>query len=126
MTPITSLHHLQIAAPAGSEEIMRGFYGGVLGLTEIIKPADLRARGGLWLTGPRLELHIGIEDPFQPARKAHPGFLVSDLDAMAAALTAAQAQVLPHDPLVHPDGRTYRRFHSHDPVGNRLEFLQLR
>jgi catechol 2,3-dioxygenase-like lactoylglutathione lyase family enzyme len=117
---ITGLHHVQIAAPPGCEETMRRFYGDVLGFTEITKPADLRLRGGVWFAGPGVELHIGIEDPFQPARKAHPGFLVTDLDALAARLT----EVLPHDPLEHPDGRTYRRFHTHDPVGNRLEFLQ--
>lgn len=117
---ITGLHHIQLAAPPGSEEIMRRFYGDTLGLTEIVKPSDLRARGGAWFTGPGVELHIGIEDPFRPARKAHPGFLVSDLDALAARLT----EVLPHDPLEHPGGRVFRRFHTHDPVGNRLEFLQ--
>jgi len=120
MTLIDGLHHIQIAAPRGSEPVLRQFYANVLGLTEVAKPSLLAARGGAWFKGPGLELHIGIEEPFAPARKAHPGFLVSDLDALAERLTAAGFEITPADPAELPG---YRRFHSHDPVGNRLEFI---
>jgi hypothetical protein len=76
------------------------------------------------ITVPGLELHIGIEMPFEPARKAHPGILVSDLDVLAKQLTAVGYQIVPDGLLEIPDGRRYRRFYAHDPVGNRLEFLE--
>jgi catechol 2,3-dioxygenase-like lactoylglutathione lyase family enzyme len=111
-------HHVQLAAPAGSEPLMREFYAGLLGLTEIPKPAVLAARGGAWFLGPGLEIHIGIEEDFRPARKAHPGVLVADLDVLADRLRAAGHQVRPDDLLPG-----YRRFYVDDPVGNRLELL---
>lgn len=119
MTLIAGLHHVQLAAPPGTEPRMRAFYGGMLGLTEVAKPAALAARGGVWFRGPGIELHIGVEDGFRPARKAHPGILVRDLDALAGRLRAAG-----HD--VRADGLLpgFRRFYADDPAGNRLEFLE--
>ncbi|MCP2336876.1 VOC family protein [Actinomadura rupiterrae] len=116
---IKGYHHVQIAAPAGSEDAMRGFYGGVLGFTEIPKPEELAKRGGAWFRGPGLELHVGIDAEFRAPKKAHPAFLVDDLDALAEQLRAAGHEVT-------PDGLFpgYRRFYATDPAGNRLEFLQ--
>jgi catechol 2,3-dioxygenase-like lactoylglutathione lyase family enzyme len=116
---LTGLHHVQLAAPAGSEPLMRDFYAGVLGLTEIPKPPALAARGGVWFGAPGIEIHIGVEDGFRPARKAHPGILVRDLDALAARLRAAGHEV-------RPDGLLpgFRRCYVDDPVGNRIELLQ--
>jgi catechol 2,3-dioxygenase-like lactoylglutathione lyase family enzyme len=118
------LHHVQIAAPPGSEDRLRGYYTGVLGWAELPKPPLLAARGGCWfqvpgLGGPDAELHVGIEEDFRPAKKAHPAFVV-DVDATAAALTAAGHEIRWADPAEIP-GR--RRFHTNDPSGNRLEFL---
>jgi hypothetical protein len=39
------IHHVQLACPPGSEDRLRGFYHGVLGLAEIPKPPVLAARG---------------------------------------------------------------------------------
>jgi predicted enzyme related to lactoylglutathione lyase len=119
------LHHVQIAAPAGSEDRLREFYTGVLGWSEIPKPPLLAVRGGCWFRvpgrgGPDAELHVGIEEPFAPARKAHPAFVV-DVDAVAAAVGAAGYDTVWADPAEIP-GR--RRFHLFDPVGNRVEFLE--
>lgn len=116
---LTALHHVQLAAPPGSEDALRAFYAGVLGLQEIPKPPELAKRGGAWFRGPGLELHLGIEEDFRPARKAHPGLLTGDLDALADRLRAAGHDVR-HDGLFPG----YRRFYADDPVGNRLEFLQ--
>ncbi|MFI9533889.1 HIT domain-containing protein [Nocardia fusca] len=118
------LHHVQVACPPGGEESMRAFYHGVLGWAEIPKPPLLAARGGCWFVvpgvdGPAAELHIGPEDPFRPARRAHPAFVV-DVDAVAAGLVAAGYAVRWADAAEIP-GR--RRFHTDDPAGNRLEFL---
>ena len=113
------IHHVQLAAPRGSEQALRGYYAGVLGLTEVPKPAALAARGGCWFTGNGVELHLGVVDDFRPAEKAHPGLLWPDLDALAARLTAAGY------PVTWAAGELpgFRRFHTCDVHGNRLEFL---
>jgi catechol 2,3-dioxygenase-like lactoylglutathione lyase family enzyme len=109
------IDHVQVAAPPGCEAEARAFYGGVLGLEEIPKPEPLRARGGVWfrLDGGQ-QLHVGVDDAFTPARKAHPAFAVDDLDAVALRLR----DVTWDDAL--PGAR---RFYASDPFGNRLEFL---
>jgi trans-aconitate 2-methyltransferase len=116
---VTGIHHVQLAAPSGSEPSMREFYGALLGMAEVPKPAALASRGGAWFRAPGLELHIGIEADFRPATKAHPGILVRDLDAMAERLGAAGHRVRPDDLLPG-----YRRFYVDDPAGNRIELLE--
>ncbi|MGC0365800.1 catechol 2,3-dioxygenase-like lactoylglutathione lyase family enzyme [Rhodococcus sp. 27YEA15] len=119
------IHHVQVGCPPGSEDAQRAFYGGALRWTELPKPPLLAARGGCWFKvpgvgGPDGELHVGIEPDFRPARKAHPAFVV-DVDAAAQALEDAGFSITWADPAEIP-GR--RRFHTHDGVGNRLEFLE--
>ncbi|WP_188192668.1 glyoxalase [Nonomuraea sp. SYSU D8015] len=113
---IKALHHVQLSAPKGSEPLLRDFYAGVLGLREVPKPAALAQRGGAWFRGEGVEIHLGIEEDFRPARKAHPAFLVDDLDAYAARLPGA----VPDDLLPG-----FRRIYVSDPVGNRIELLQV-
>ena len=113
------LHHVQVSGPSGCEDDMRAFYVGVLGMTEVPKPERLRARGGAWFRAGAAEVHVGIEDGFVPARKAHPGIAVGDLEALAEAVRAAGAPVTWDDNIPG-----LRRFHTADPVGNRLEFQQ--
>ena len=115
------IHHVQLACPAGSEDASRAFYSGVLRLAEIEKPLALARRGGCWFRGHGIELHLGVEQDFRPARKAHPGLLVRDLDAWADRLKAAGAPVRFDD-----DFPGMRRFYTEDPLGNRLEFLEPR
>jgi catechol 2,3-dioxygenase-like lactoylglutathione lyase family enzyme len=117
------IHHVQLAAPPGTEAALRGFYTGVLGFDEIGKPPALVSRGGAWfrgagLGGAPIEIHVGVEAGFAPARKAHPGLLVDDIEGWAARLTAAEY------PVTWDDGFPgMRRFYSEDVHGNRLEFL---
>lgn len=116
------IDHVQLAIPAGGEDAARPFYAGILGLTELPKPPALAVRGGSWYRGPgdaRIEIHLGVEDPFAPARKAHPGLLWADLDGLAERLEAAGHTVTWDNESI--PGR--RRFHTTDPHGNRLEFL---
>lgn len=115
---LTSLHHVQLAMPEGGEDAARAFYGGLLGLPEVEKPAVLAGRGGVWFGRGALRVHLGVERPFAPARKAHPAFAARDLDALAARLAAAGAPVLWDDDLPG-----YRRFYTADPFGNRIECL---
>jgi catechol 2,3-dioxygenase-like lactoylglutathione lyase family enzyme len=113
------LHHVQLAMPQGKEATARSFYAGVLGMTEIDKPPVLAARGGAWFREGGIELHLGVETDFRPARKAHPGVLVSDLDTLVARLDATGETVAWDSELPG-----FRRIYVHDPFGNRLEFLE--
>lgn len=117
---VVGLHHVQIACPAASEDALRSFYGVLVGLPEIPKPPVLAARGGVWFRVGGHELHCGVEDPFTPARKAHPAIAVTNVDTVAAALEAA-GQELTWDTTIPG----VRRFHTSDPVGNRVEFQQV-
>ena len=105
--------------PRGEEETARGFFGNVLGMTEIDKPPGLLARGGAWFRAGDVELHIGVEDDFRPARKAHPVIVVTDLDDLVQRLGHA-GQDIQWD----ANFPGFRRVYAHDPFGNRLEFLQ--
>ncbi|MEU6079006.1 glyoxalase [Streptomyces sp. NPDC047108] len=116
---LSAIDHVQLAAPAGSEERLRPYYTGALGMSELEKPPVLAARGGCWFARGAVQLHIGIEGDFRPARKARPGIRVSGIDTLAARITAAGAVVTWDTNLPG-----HRRFFSEDPVGNRLEFLE--
>ncbi|WP_153397683.1 VOC family protein [Ornithinicoccus halotolerans] len=116
---VVGLHHVQVVVPAGSEERVRGYYGGVLGLPEIEQPPAIAARGGVWFAAGEQELHVGVEEPFRPARKAHPCFLVADLDAVAEAVESAGGEVRWDEQIPG-----VRRFHTDDLFGNRVEVRQ--
>lgn len=115
----TGLHHVQLAIPAGGEDRARSFWGGILGMTELAKPPLLAARGGCWFRSRGLEVHLGVQDPFAPATKAHPGILVESLDDVMQALAQADHQPRPDD--TFPG---FARCYVDDPFGNRIEFLQ--
>ncbi|HEY0417218.1 MAG TPA: VOC family protein [Gaiellaceae bacterium] len=117
--PITGIDHVQVAAPPGCEAEARAFYGRLLGLEELAKPEPLAARGGCWFRAGAQELHVGVEDPFTPARKAHPGLVADDLDGVAARLRGAGIEVAWDEAIP-----ATRRFHVADPFGNRLELRQ--
>ncbi len=116
---LSAVDHVQLAAPPGSEDSLRTYYQDVLGMTEIPKPPALAARGGCWFAHGSVQLHLGIEADFRPARKAHPGLRVTGIEAYAARLAERGATVVWDDNLPG-----HRRFYSEDPVGNRLEFLE--
>jgi catechol 2,3-dioxygenase-like lactoylglutathione lyase family enzyme len=113
------LHHVQVAMPRGEDETARAFYGEALGMVEVRKPPVLAERGGLWFRTGGVELHVGVEDDFWPARKAHPAFAVNALEALAQRLGERGVEI-------RWDGNFpgYRRFYAHDPFDNRLEFLE--
>jgi catechol 2,3-dioxygenase-like lactoylglutathione lyase family enzyme len=111
---VATLDHVQVAAPPGCEAAAREFYGELLGLEEVEKPESLRDRGGVWFQ----QLHVGVEEDFRPARKAHPALRVSDIDALATRLTAFGKRIEWDDALPG-----IRRFYTSDPWGNRVELL---
>ncbi len=115
---VEGLDHEQLACPRGSEDEARRFYGELLGLREIEKPEPLRSRGGVWFEcGSSQQLHLGVEDPFAPARKAHAALAVESVEALES--LAARLGDITWD----SDLPGYRRVYVSDPFGNRLELL---
>jgi catechol 2,3-dioxygenase-like lactoylglutathione lyase family enzyme len=118
---IVGLDHVQLAMPPGEEALARWFYGGVLGLQEVRKVRALAGRGGAWFVGPGLALHLGVEEPFRPAMKAHPAFGVENLERARRRLEQRGVAVL------EDDARTgIRRLWVADPFGNRIELIDAR
>ena len=116
---VLGLDHLLLAMPAGGEGAAREFYGDLLRLPELAKPDELVGRGGCWFALPNLQLHLGIEDEFAPAIKAHPAFSVGDLEGLRRRLEGAGVSITPDASL-----SDQKRFFCADPFGNRLEFLE--
>ena len=117
------LHHVQVAIPAGGEDEARRFWVDGLAMTEVAKPEALRARGGLWVRQGEAEVHLGVEDPFRPARKAHPALLLDDvatLDAVAERLAGLGFEVDVGQRDTFPG---HVRVHAFDGHGNRVELL---
>jgi catechol 2,3-dioxygenase-like lactoylglutathione lyase family enzyme len=122
------LHHVQVSCPTGSEDDARRFWVGALGLVEVAKPAALAGRGGCWFRAydgeaVTAEVHVGVEEPFTPARKAHPALVVDDvteLDRLAQRLRAVGHAV---DDAERETFAGHVRFHPVDPHGNRVEVL---
>jgi catechol 2,3-dioxygenase-like lactoylglutathione lyase family enzyme len=117
---ILSIDHIQIAIPAGEEQKARAFYINVLGFTEIPKPAELAKRGGAWFQLQNVQLHLGVEADFKPARKAHPAFIVRELDALIGKVQEAGYEMDTSQPALEG----YKRAHIFDPFGNRIELME--
>ena len=118
--PIVGIDHVQVAAPRGaeSEAQARAFYGDLLGMHEIEKPDSLKPNGGVWFSTGAGQLHIGLEESFSPARKAHPAFVVDDLQELRSRLREAGIPLTEAHDIPGVD-----RFHLHDPFGNRIELM---
>jgi catechol 2,3-dioxygenase-like lactoylglutathione lyase family enzyme len=112
---LVAIDHVQLAMPAGGEEVAAAFYAGVLGLVAVAKPPALAVRGGCWFENDLVRVHLGVEEPFHPAGKAHPAFVVTGLRAFVQqrSLDVTWSDEVP--------GTV--RCHLHDPFGNRLEFV---
>jgi catechol 2,3-dioxygenase-like lactoylglutathione lyase family enzyme len=111
--------HIQLAIPANEEAKARAFYRDLLGLQEIEKPDALKARGGCWFQVGIQQLHLGVEADFRPAKKAHPAFRVKNYEALQEKLVSNGFTVTPDNML-----EDVERFYTHDPFGNRLEFIR--
>ena len=118
---VVGVHHVQLAGPAGCEQQARRFFGELLRLRELPKPAALAGRGGVWFAVGAQELHVGVEERFEPALKAHPALQVraGALDTLAARLANEGFTVSWDDALAG-----VRRFYTSDPWGNRIELLE--
>jgi catechol 2,3-dioxygenase-like lactoylglutathione lyase family enzyme len=116
---IRRLDHVQLAMPAVREDDARAFYQGLLGIPEVAKPPHLAARGGCWFEYGDLKVHLGVEADFSPAQKAHPAFIVDDLQNLVRSLRRAGHKVVADQPL-----EGYDRIYTDDPFGNRIELMQ--
>jgi catechol 2,3-dioxygenase-like lactoylglutathione lyase family enzyme len=116
---IHGLDHVQLAMPFGEEEIARRFYGALLGLKEISRPADGSKHGGLWFEGGNLKLHLGVDIRFDPALKAHPALLVNNLPALVTWLEKHGVNPVAGGPLPG-----CRNVYVSDPFQNRIELLE--
>jgi catechol 2,3-dioxygenase-like lactoylglutathione lyase family enzyme len=117
---VVGVHHAQITVPKGKEAEARGFYCGVLGLSEIEKPASLEGRGGLWLAVGDRQLHIGVEEGVErTATKAHIAYEVDDVGAWRKMLSGRGVKIL--DSVAIPG---FERFEFRDPFGNRVEMIE--
>jgi catechol 2,3-dioxygenase-like lactoylglutathione lyase family enzyme len=117
--PILGLDHVQIAIPIASESRARAFYSGILGFTEIEKPPQMADRKSIWFVAGPVNLHLGIEPDFTPAKRAHPAFVVAGLDAILAACERAGVTTKPDISF-----NNFRRVHVFDPFGNRIELME--
>ena len=116
---LLQLDHIQLAMPQGEEDAARGFYAALLGLEEVEKPANLKRRGGCWFEKGAIKIHLGVDEDFRPARKAHPAFLVHDLSRLVARLEEAGIAARHDEPLPG-----YVRVYVDDPFGNRIELME--
>ena len=117
--PVLSIDHVQLAMPEGGEDDARIFYRDLLGIPEVPKPPHLAKRGGCWFESGPLKLHLGVERPFTPAKKAHPALIVSEITALAEAIIEAGFRVVDDEPL-----EGFTRVYVDDPFGNRIELME--
>ena len=118
---LVGIHHVQLAMPPGREGEAVAFYEGLLGLERVRKPEHLTTRGGCWFRGSGVEVHLGVEEGFRPARKAHPAFLTSGLAGLRGRLEASGVPVSSDAEL-----KGFERFYVADPFGNRIELVEAR
>jgi catechol 2,3-dioxygenase-like lactoylglutathione lyase family enzyme len=117
-SPFLAIDHIQLAMPAGGEETARGFFVDLCGMTEIPKPTELAKRGGCWFRSGAVEIHLGVEQDFRPALKAHPALVCASYDVLIARFKAANVSV--KEDFEIPGTR---RSHIFDPFGNRIELI---
>ena len=114
-----TIDHIQLAAPKGSEDTARKFFKDILGFDEVEKPEALKKRGGVWFEFGNHQIHIGIEEPFYPAKKAHPAFIVENIEALQQHLVTNGIDVSEDDNIP-----SVKRLFISDPFGNRMEILE--
>ena len=123
------LHHVQVCCPRGGEADARRFYAEGLGMTEVEKPPELAGRGGVWFRAHdddgrvTAEVHVGVEEPFAPARKAHPALLLPSPEVLVEVVARLERLGYDVDRSEWDTFPGYRRVHVNDGSGNRVELL---
>ena len=117
--PFSAIDHVQLAMPKGEEDAARRFYQGLLGMRELTKPPELAKRGGCWFESGNVQIHLGVEDDFRPAKKAHPALRCANYAELTSRLHQAGIEIIPDNAL---PGTT--RCYIHDCFGNRIELIE--
>ena len=115
---VLGIDHVQLAIPKDGEAQARAFFVDLLGMREVLKPANL-SPSGCWFESENVNLHIGVDPEFRPARKAHPALLVDDLASLRERLDASGHPTRDDKPVTG-----YRRCFVDDPFGNRIELME--
>jgi len=115
---VERIDHVQLAMPPGAEDLAVAFYQGLLGIPQVPKPPELAVRGGCWFEGDGVRIHLGVEEGFRPAKKAHPALAVTGIDALCDALGAAGHPVRRSE-----DVPGIPQWYVDDPFGNRIELV---
>ena len=118
---ILGYDHVQLLCPPGGEDAARAYWCEVVGLDETPKPEPLRARGGVWFRCGEHGLHVGAEEGFAPAERAHPAIRVRDGAAFDALAERLRAAGYPAEDAEVPIAE--RRMKTRDPFGNMVEFV---
>ncbi len=117
--PFISIDHVQLAMPPGAEDMARRFYSLLLGMREVTKPPELAKRGGCWFASGAVQIHLGVEQDFRAARKAHPALKCANYGGIVSRIREAGFEVTEPE-----DIPGVRRCHIYDPFGNRIELIE--
>jgi len=117
--PFVAIDHVQLAMPKGREDAARHFYQDLLGMKELTKPSELAKRGGCWFESGSVQIHLGVEDDFRSAKKAHPALRCTHYTELTSRLRQAGIEIIPDNVL---PGTT--RCYIHDCFGNRIELIE--
>lgn len=117
---VTALHHVNVTVPVELETAAKYFYGVILGLKQIPKPATSR-QSGAWFEIGATQLHLSVEsgNDTRPS-SGHICFVISDLTDAEQRFREAGVEIIP-DPRPNPNAP---RFYVRDPGGNLLEIAQ--
>ena len=105
--------------PRAGEDMARQFFRDLLGMIEIVKPPELAKRGGCWFESGKVQIHLGVENEFRAARKAHPALRCREYVGLLAHLRQNGVEVTEAY-----DISGVRRCHIFDPFGNRIELVE--
>jgi catechol 2,3-dioxygenase-like lactoylglutathione lyase family enzyme len=116
---ITELSHVNVTVPPSLEEATKHFYGAVMGLQEVPKPAESKGRGGAWYQLGAVQLHLSREEGVDNSGKRHVCYRVADFSEAEQHFRDAGVEVIP-DNLPIPGSP---RFYVRDPGGNLIEIV---
>jgi catechol 2,3-dioxygenase-like lactoylglutathione lyase family enzyme len=119
---VTALQHVNVTVPPELEAAAKDFYGSLLGLKQIPKPAASRSTGAWYQIG-ETQLHLSIEAGATGGQSTrHVCFTVTNLSEAEKRFREAGVEIIP-DPRPAPGSS---RFYVRDPGGNQLEIVQPR
>jgi catechol 2,3-dioxygenase-like lactoylglutathione lyase family enzyme len=118
---VVELSHVNVTVPAEVEAAAKEFYGTVLGLRQIPRPAGPRQNIGAWYELGGVQLHLSVEEKVaNAASDRHVCYVVADIAVAERHLRNAGTEIIP-DP--RPIAGV-KRFYVRDPGGNLIEIAE--